>query len=175
MTGVAAFFLAAAYLRTRRAWGPALALGLALGLKLFDAALLGLPVRSGAIGNPMFAFVLEAAALTAALALFGRAAGSAFRGRFLMGAGAGLLASLAFPAVTFATGVAACLLPGTSIPLSIAFAPLAALAGGLAVPLAYRALPALEAWLARRPGLRLALPAAAAASSLALIAVLRLV
>ena len=48
-------------------------------------------------------------------------------------------------------------------------------AAGLAVPLAYRALPALEAWQARRPGLRLVLPAAAAASSLALIAVLRLV
>ncbi len=174
MTGVAVFFLTGSRLRARRAWGPALAVALAMGLKLFDAALLGLPVKSGAIGNPLFAFLVEAAVFVAVFAAFGRAAGGSFRGRFLMGAGTGLVSALAFPAVAWATGIPACVMAGTSIPLSIAFAPVAALAGGLAVPLAYRVVPALEAWQARRPGLRFLLPAAAAALSLAFIAVLRL-
>ena len=174
MTGVAVFFLAGSRLRARRAWGPALAVALAMGLKLFDAALLGLPVRSGAIGNPLFAILVVAAVFVAVFSVFGRAAGGSFRGRFLMGAGTGLLSALAFPAVAWATGIPACVLSGTSIPLSIVFAPIAALAGGLAVPLAYRVVPALEAWQARRPGLRVLIPAAAAVLSLDFIAVLRL-
>jgi hypothetical protein len=175
MTGTAIFFLAGSRLRARRAWGPALAVALAMGLKLFDAALLRLPIKSGAIGNPMFAIVVAGAAIVGLFAVFGRAAGRSLRGRMLLGAAAGLLSAAVFPAVKLATGIPACVLPGTALPLSIAFAPIAVATGALAVPLAYRFVAGFEAWEARRPGLRLVIPAAAAAVSLALIAALRLV
>ncbi|MGD0783699.1 MAG: hypothetical protein ABSA30_12650, partial [Candidatus Aminicenantales bacterium] len=137
MTGVALFFLAAARLRARSARGPLLAAGLAIGFKLFDAALLGLPLRHGAVANPMFAFVTEAGAAILLFAVLGRTAQSGLRGRILLGAAAAGLSAMAFPLVKLATGIPACVVPGTSVPLSIAFAPLAMAAGALAVPLAF--------------------------------------
>jgi hypothetical protein len=175
MTGVAVFFLASARLRARSARGPLLAAGLALGFKLFDAALLGLPLRHGAVANPMFAFVIEAAAVVFLFALLGRRAEAGGRGRILLGGAAAGLSALAFPLVSLATGVPACLVPGTAIPLSVAFAPLAVAAGAGAVPLAFAFTRWAEGWTwDRRPALRLAVPAAAALLGLAAMALLRL-
>jgi hypothetical protein len=175
MTGAAIFFLAAARLRARSARGPLLAVGLALGFKLFDAALLGLPLRHGAVANPMFAFVVEAAAVTLLFALLGRKAEAGWRGRALLGGCAAGLSALAFPLVNLATGVPACLLPGSTVPLSIAFAPLAIAAGAGAVPLAFAFMRRAEGWTwDRRPAMRYAVPAAAALLSLAAMALLRL-
>jgi hypothetical protein len=175
MTGVAVFFLASARLRARSARGPLLAAGLALGFKLFDAALLGLPLRHGAVANPMFAFVVEAAAVALLFALLGRKAEADGRSRLLLGGGAAGLSALAFPLVNLATGVPACLVPGSPVPLSVAFAPLAIALGALAVPLAF----AFTGWAEKRTGalrpvLRLAVPAAAALLGLAILTLMRL-
>jgi len=175
MTGVALFFLACSRLRARSARGPLLAVSLALGFKLFDAALLGLPLRSGSMANPMFALAIEAAAAILFFTLLGRTAESGFRGRALLGAGAAGLSALVFPLVGLATGVPACLLPGSAIPLSIAFAPLAMAAGALAVPLAFAFMKRAENWTwDGRSGLRVAVPAAAALLGLAAVALIRL-
>ena len=56
MTGVALFFISAAWTRTKRAAGPAVVVGFALAFKLLDALLLGLPLKHGAVANPMYAF-----------------------------------------------------------------------------------------------------------------------
>ncbi len=176
MTGVALFFLASARLRARSARGPLLAVSLALGFKLFDAALLGLPLRHGAVANPMFAFLIEAAAAIFFFAVLGRTAESGLRGRILLGAGAAGLSALVFPLVNLATGIPACVVPGTGIPLSIAFAPLAMAAGALAVPLAFAFMRRAEGWAWNgRSGLRIAVPAAAALLGLAVIVFIRLV
>ncbi len=176
MTGVALFFLAAARLRARSARGPLLAVGLAIGFKLFDAAWLGLPLRSGAVANPIFAFVTEAAAAIIFFALLGRTAESGLRGRALLGAGAAGLSAFAFPLVKLVTGVPACLVPGSAIPLSIAFAPVAMAAGALAVPLAFAFMRRAERWAwDDRSGLRIAVPAAATLLGLAVVALIRLV
>ena len=175
MTGVAVFFLASARLRARSARGPLLAASLALGFKLFDAALLGLPLRHGAVANPMFAFVVEAAAVILFFAVLGRTAEAGIRGRVLLGGCAAGLSALAFPLVNLATGVPACLVPGSAVPLSVAFAPLAIAAGAGAVPLAFAFMRRAEGWTwDRRPGWRLAVPAAAALLGLAAMALLRL-
>ena len=175
MTGVAVFFLASARLRARSARGPLLAASLALGFKLFDAALLGLPLRHGAVANPMFAFVVEAAAVILFFAVLGRTAEAGVRGRALLGGCAAGLSALAFPLVNLATGVPACLVPGSTVPLSVAFAPLAIAAGAGAVPLAFAFMRKAEGWTwDRRPGWRFAVPAAAALLGLAAMALLRL-
>lgn len=176
MTGVAVFFLASARLRAKSARGPLLALALAFGFKLFDAALLGLPIRHAAVANPMFAFATEAAAVILFFALLGKYAEAGISGRILLGAGAAVLSAGVFPLVKLATGIPACVVPGTSMPLSIAWAPVAAAAGALAVPLAFALVRRAETWeWGGRPGLRTAVPAAAALMSLAAIAALRLV
>ena len=176
MTGVAVFFLAAARLSTRSALGPLLAALLAAGFKLFDSALLGLPVRSGAVANPLFALALETAAVILFFAVFFRGTRPGRIGRALLGAGAAGVSALAFPAVALATGVPACLLPGTSLPLAVAFSPLAMAAGALGASLAFAFSARAEAWIgADRPALGWAAPAAAALLGLAAVTLLRAV
>ena len=62
MTGAALFFLAAAWTVSPRVQTAAAMVAVAASFKLFDALLLGLPVLHGAIGNPIFAIVMEGAA-----------------------------------------------------------------------------------------------------------------
>jgi hypothetical protein len=145
MTGVALFFIATAWARTKRVAGPAIVTAIALGFKLLDALWLGLPVRHGAIGNPMFAFVMEAAAFVVIAPFIVEA----WRGRPLGRAALGGLSALAavnlFPLVRFATGIPACVVPGTTMPLSLAYAPIAVAVSALTVPLGFLAAGRLEA------------------------------
>ena len=174
MTGVAVFFLAAARLRTRSARGPLLAAAVAAAFRLFDSALLGLPVRSGAVANPLFALGLETAAVILFFGLFDRGPRPGRAGRAFLGAGAAGLSALAFPLVKPATGNPACLLPGSSWPLSVALAPLAMAAGALAASLAYAFSARVESrTIETRPVLTWAAPAAAALLALAVITLLR--
>ena len=62
MTGAALFFLAAGWMVSRKVFGVFLMVLIASFFKLFDALLLSLPLKHGAIGNPIFAFFMEAAA-----------------------------------------------------------------------------------------------------------------
>ena len=136
MTAVALFFIAAAWASSgRKVSNVALLVAVAIVFKMFDALLLGFSLRSGAIGNPVFAFVLEGAAFLVVGALFARfMKPSPGRGIFWGGASA-LIAGAAFPLVKFATGMPACVVPGSTIPLVWAYAPMAVGLSMLAVPL----------------------------------------
>jgi hypothetical protein len=113
----------------------ALLVGIAVLFKMFDAALLGLPVGSGAVANPAFAFVLEGAGFLAAAALVGRSRGEGTRGRVLTGGAGALFAVAAFPLVGAVTGSPACLAAGTTIPLAWYYGPAAIALSMITVPL----------------------------------------
>jgi hypothetical protein len=138
MTGVALFFVAAAWAASKKARYVALLVGIAVLFKMFDALLLGLPIGSGAVANPAFAFVLEGAGLLVAATLVGRSRGERTSGRVLMGGAGAFLAVAAFPLVGFVTGNAACLAAGTSIPLAWYYGPIAVALSLLMVPLGMR-------------------------------------
>jgi hypothetical protein len=172
MTGAALFFLAAAWAVSPRAKTAVLMVAVASGFKLFDALLLGLPVLHGAIGNPIFAMVMEGAAFVLIVgvtrgSLAGRAAGQGLAGGL-----SALVAVNLFPLVKYATGVAPCV-TGTSYPLSLYYAPIAVAISALTVPLGFRAGALLAGLEGRVWRLRWA-SAAALALSLGALALLRL-
>jgi hypothetical protein len=139
MTGAALFFLAAAWAVSPRIQSVAAMVVLASLFKLFDALLLGLPVIHGAVANPIFAIVMEGAAF---LLLVSIIRGDLAAKRARQGVAGGLSALLAanlFPLVKFGTGIAACVVPGTSIPLSLYYAPIAVLLSILTVPAGFLA------------------------------------
>ena len=172
MTGAALFFLAAAWALSPRARTVALMVGLAAGFKLFDALLLGLPVLHGAIGNPIFAIVVEGAAFALIVSVVSRSVAAKAAGQGLAGGLSALVAVNLFPLVKFATGVAPCV-AGTAYPLSLYYAPIAVALSALTVPLGLRAGAALAALESRPARLRWLSPAAVALS-LGALAVLRL-
>jgi hypothetical protein len=134
MTGAALFFLAAAWAVSPRLQAIAGMVVLASFFKLFDAMLLGLPVLHGAIANPIFAIVMEGAAFLLIINVVRGDLAAKAAGRGLAGGLTALLAVNAFPLVRFATGIAACKVPGTSLPLSLYYAPIAIALSMLTVP-----------------------------------------
>jgi len=180
MTGVALLFIAAAWVLTRRALGVVLMLGLVTLIKLFDASLLSLPVRHGAVANPIFAFWMEALAFLVVVAVIGKSFARKRYGRAALGAGAALIAAGLFPLAKFATGIPACVAAGTSIPLSLYYAPIAVSLSIVLVPAGFwlgeqiaAGEGAHEAFVRGR-AFRYGLSPAALAVSLLLIAALRL-
>jgi hypothetical protein len=137
MTGVALLFIAAAWVLTRRAAGVVLMVALVTLIKLFDALLLSLPVKSGAVANPIFAFWMEALAFLLVIAIIKEALAKKRFGQAALGAGAALLGVNLFPLVKFATGIPACTYAGTGYPLSLYYAPIAIGVSFLTVPLGF--------------------------------------
>lgn len=172
MTGAALFFLAAAWAVSPRIRTVAVMAGLAAGFKLFDALLLGLPVLHGAIGNPIFAIVMEAAAFGLIIVVVSGSVAAKAAGQGLSGGLAALVAVNLFPLAKYATGVPACV-TGTSYPLSLYYAPIAVGLSVLTVPFGLRAGHALAA-LELRPAARHWLSPAAVALSAGALALLRL-
>jgi hypothetical protein len=180
LTGGAVFFIAAGWAATGRARGILLMAGLAAGFKLFDAWLLGFPLNHGAIGNPMFAIVMEALAFLIFAVVLKPSLAERGWGRALHGGLAALLAANLFPLVRFATGVPACTVAGTGYPLSLYYVHVAVLASMAAAPLGFR----VGAWVRslenRRfsrewpRGLKPWIPPAALALFLGLVALIRL-
>jgi hypothetical protein len=176
MTGVALFFIGAAWARTKRVAGPAIVIGFALGFKLIDALLLGLPLKHGAVANPMFAFVAEGIAFLVVVPFLAEAWRRRTVGRAFLGGASALLAVNLFPLAKFATGIPACVVAGGTMPLSLYYAPIAVAAALVAVPLGFLAAErgeALESQL--RASGRILVPAAAAGLCLAAQVLLRLV
>ncbi|MGZ5514597.1 MAG: hypothetical protein ACXW2O_05785 [Candidatus Aminicenantales bacterium] len=172
MTGAALFFLAAAWAISPRVKTIAAMVGMAVGFKLFDALLLGLPVLHGAIGNPIFAIVMEGAAFLLILSVVSKSIAGKAAGQGLSGGLAALVAVNVFPLVKLATGVAPCV-TGTSYPLSLYYAPIAVALSALTVPLGLFAGSALTALETRPVRLRWLSPATVALS-LGALALLRL-
>jgi len=138
MTGVAFLFIAAAWVLTRRALGIVLMVGLVTIMKLFDASLLSLPVKHGAVANPIFAFWMEALAFLLVIAVIRESLARKKYGQAALGAGAALLAVNLFPLVKFATGIPACVFAGTGFPLSLYYAPIAVGLSIVLVPAGFR-------------------------------------
>jgi hypothetical protein len=172
MTGAGLFFLAAAWVLSPKVRTVAVLAGLAVGFKLFDALLLGLPVLHGAIGNPIFAIVMEGAAFGLIIRLVSRAVSTGAAGQGLAGGLAALVAVNLFPLVKYATGVAPCV-TGTGYPLSLYYAPIAVAVSALTVPLGLRAGAVLAA-RGSRPARFGWLSPATVALSLGALALLRL-
>lgn len=139
MTGVALFFICASWVSTRRFYVPVLIVIIACLFKLFDALLLNLPVKHGAISNPMFAFLMEGFAFLILIAIFSQISWQKQLTRALLGGGAAMIAVSLFPLVRFATGIPACVYAGTTVPLSIFFAPVAVIFSAITVPLGFLA------------------------------------
>jgi len=125
MTGVALFFMAVSWASTRKVISIGLLILVACLFKLVDAFLLSLPVLHGAVANPIFAFIMEGAAIVLCLSIFSQKLKHKVYGQALLGGMAALVAVNLFPLVKFATGIPACVVPGTSYPLSLYYAPLA--------------------------------------------------
>ncbi len=180
MTGFSLFFISAAWVRTRQIAGPALVVALALGFKLFDALLLGLPIGDGAIVNPMFAFAAEGLAFLLIAPFIAEAWRKKAAGQSILGGISALLAVNLFPLVKFATGVPACVVPGGTTPLSLYYAPLAVGISLITVPLGFLAAAKIEALegrvttASRAAAWRWLVPAAAAALCLIIQALIRL-
>ena len=173
MTGAALFFLAAAWAVSPRVKTTAVMVVTAAGFKLFDAMLLGLSVLHGAIGNPIFAIVMEGAAFLLIVGVISRSLGAKALGQGVTGGLAALVAVNLFPLVKYATGVAPCV-TGTSYPLSLYYAPIAVALSILTVPLGMLAGAELaKASEGRLRSLRW-VPSAALALSLGALALLRL-
>lgn len=172
MTAAALFFVSAAWSRAGGLSGLPLLVLITCLFKLFDAMLLGLPIRSGAVANPLFAFITEGLAFALVFSLSRTAARSKVLGRAALGGASALLAAAAFPLVKLFTGISACVVPGTHTPLAWHYAPWAVGLSLLTVP--------LGAWAGERLGFKrtrgdwLIVPAAVAVC-LALIVLIRLV
>jgi hypothetical protein len=179
MTGAALFFLAAAWSVSPRLRSIVAMVLLASSFKLFDAMLLGLPVVHGAVANPIFGIVMEGAAFLLLVSIIRGDLAAKRTGQGLAGGLSALLAANLFPLVKFGTGIAACVVPGTSIPLSLYYAPVAVVFSMLTVPAGFWAgagITAAEARLAPAETARLRwVSPAALVLCLAALALLRAV
>ncbi|MDH5467253.1 MAG: hypothetical protein OEY25_07525 [Candidatus Aminicenantes bacterium] len=137
MTGVALFFLASGWMVSKRAFGVFLMVLIASLFKMFDALLLSLPLKHGAIGNPIFAFFMEAAAFLIFVSLFKEKMARKPAGQALLGGLGAVVAVNLFPLVKYATGIPACVVPGTGYPLSLYYIHLAVLSSFVTVPLGF--------------------------------------
>ena len=180
MTGVALFFIAAGWVVSRKVAGIALMVMIAALFKMFDALLLSYPLTHGAIGNPMFAFFMEAIAFLVIISLIKSKLTQKAGGQALLGGMAAVVAVNLFPLVKFATGVPACVAPGTTYPLSLYYIHYAVLASAVMVPLGFwvgAKVEALEGRLLHSTSLKTLntiVSPAAVALCLAIIALIRL-
>jgi hypothetical protein len=172
MTGVALFFMAATWASTRKVLGIVFLIAIASLFKLFDAFFLGLPVLHGAVANPIFAFFMEGLAIVLLLSILSRKLKGKVHGQALMGGMAALVAVNLFPLVKFATGIPACVVPGTGYPLSLYYAPLAVALSFVTVPVGLLVGDRMESLGTK---VRFAVSPAALALCLALIAAIRLI
>lgn len=135
MTGAALFFIAFLWFYTRRFFPVLLMIVLVSLIKTFDALLLSLPFFHGAVANPIFAFFMEGLAFLAIVVLLDKTLLEKKVGQAALGGMSALLAVNLFPLVKYATGIPACVVPGTGFPLSLYYAPLAVAVSMLTVPL----------------------------------------
>ena len=137
LVGTTIFFLSMGFSFGRRFLPVLLLPVIAAVFKLFDAALLHLPILHGEIINPIYGLFTETLAFIAILLLFASTLRENWLGRAMIGAFAALLAVNLFPTVGYVTGIPACTYQATQIPLSIWGAPVAIAASFLTCPLGF--------------------------------------
>lgn len=149
MTGVALFFMAAGWVVSRRITTVLLMALIASVFKMFDALLLSLPIRHGAIGNPIFAFLMEAIAFVLLISIVKEKMLQKPVRQALLGGIAATLAVNLFPLVKYATGIPACVASGTGYPLSLYYIHVAVLTSFVTVPLGFLVGAKMESFEAR--------------------------
>jgi len=137
MTGMAILFMAITSARLKRMAALLVILGVATLYKLLDALLLGLPVIHGAVANPIFAFYTEIFAFILVFKIMEGRLREKRGGQALMGGMSALVAVNLFPLVKFATGIPACVVPGTGYPLALYYAPVAIGVSAISCPLGF--------------------------------------
>ncbi len=137
MTGAALFFLAAGWMISKKASRLVVMVFVAAIFKMFDALLLSLPLNHGAIGNPIFAFFVEAAAFVVLVSIIREKIVKKPAGQALLGGLSAVLAVNLFPLVKYATGVPACVVAGTGYPLSLYYIHFAVFVSMATVPLGF--------------------------------------
>ena len=180
MTGAALFFISAAWIVRRKIADLVLVVLLASLFKMFDAFLLSLPLKHGAIGNPIFAFFMEGVSFLFLAALLKSRLMEKPMGQAALGGMAALLAANLFPLVKFATGVPACVVPGTGYPLSLYTVHIAVLVSIITVPLGLLAGTRIRAMTSlalsqKMRRIRVLLSPAALALCLVIMTILRLI
>ncbi len=125
MTGIVVFLLAFNYGAIRQNGMLFVSLGLVVFFKGLDAWLLHLPARHGSVGNPLFAIILEVLAFVLVVNIIRPELKSKIYGQALIGALYALIAVSAFPLVRYFTGLPACVVKGTTYPLSLYYSWLA--------------------------------------------------
>ena len=180
MTGAALFFMAAGWMLTRKILAVASMICIAALFKMFDALLLSLPLNHGAIGNPIFAFVMEGLAFLMIVHILRRSLMQKPAGQALAGGTAALLAANLFPLVRFATGVPACVMAGTGYPLSLYYVHIAIAVSMVTVPAGFWVGARIQDWEGRlaanlsRKAINVILAPAGLVLCLAIIALIRL-
>jgi hypothetical protein len=137
MTGAALFFAAVGLAYSRRLWAPVIMLLVVTIFKSFDAFLLHLPFKHGAVANPIFAFITEVVALIFIFWILDKELRNKVSGKALMGGLSALVAVNLFPLVKYFSGIPACVYPGTQYPLALYFAPLAIGISMITVPVGF--------------------------------------
>jgi len=154
MTGVALLFIAASWIISRRILGVALLIIIASLIKMFDALLLGYPILHGAIANPIFAFITTGVAFVILVMIIRERWAQKAPGQALTGGMAALMAANMFPLVKFATGIPACVVPGTGFPLSLYYIHYAILVSIMTVPAGFWIGARIEKFAAKSPDSR---------------------
>lgn len=149
LLGTTMFFTASAYAAIRRKWLLLLLPFIASLFKLYSAFILEIPVISGAIINPIFAFFTEVVAFYMILLIIKPELLEHIYGQSALGAMAAVVAANLFPAVGMFTGISACILPGTSLPLALWGLPLAVALSAVTVPLGFGFIRAIVPVLSR--------------------------
>ncbi|MDI6783246.1 MAG: hypothetical protein QME64_04010 [bacterium] len=139
MTGIAIFFFAASFAYSRNIWSIGIVFLIASLFKLVDAFFLHLPILHGAIANPIFAFFTEGIAFLFIFAILNESLKTKRYGQALFGGVSALVAVNLFPLVKFATGISACVYPGTQYPTALYFAPIAIGLSLITCPLGFAA------------------------------------
>ncbi len=137
MIGVALFFRAAGWIVSRGIFAVLLMAFIAILFKIFDALLLPLPLKHGAIGNPIFAFLTEAGAFVIFLAIIKEQMARLSPGQVILGGMTAIMTLNFFLMVRYVTGVPACVFPGTGYPLLLYYIHFAGLAFFLTVPFGF--------------------------------------
>jgi len=137
LTGMAFLWLSMAYSLTGKVLPVLFILLIVSVFKFSDALFLDVGVTHGSILNPVFAFLTITVGFLTMLLLIKKRFTHKLIYRILTGAGAAFIAVFLFPMAGLFTGSAACVLPATSIPVSIYTSPVSIALSMITVPLGF--------------------------------------
>ncbi|GEM_PF-432743 len=154
LTGLSFFYMAGALglaggggtLARGRAFTLMLMPLIAALFRVYAGLLMGQKIISGAVANPVYAFITEGLVFCALVAFAGRERLSRLVPAAMGGIASAVAAAVIFVPVVVFTTIPACVLPGTRLPLSIFGMPVAAALGAVALPAGLQ----LGAWMRHR-------------------------